>query len=79
MVNIKYKKISKAGSITIPVDVRRELELQPGDGMEIEVTEDNRIVVQPYQLRCTFCGSTEDVAKFHAKGICKRCEEQLKR
>lgn len=79
MDNRKYRRISRAGGITVPSDVRRELDIQPGDGMELTVTQDNRIVMQPYRMRCTFCGSTGDVDRFHGKGICHGCREKLRK
>lgn len=68
-----YKKISRHGSINIPVAMRREMGLQGGDPME--VTLNNGVVtVKPYAPRCIFCGTNENVVhRLHGKHICAAC------
>lgn len=73
-----YKRISARGSIGIPSALRREMGIEPKDPMEIEVTEDNRITITPYQPRCVFCGVTEKVGLFRNRGICSACRDKLK-
>lgn len=72
-----YKKVTKSGGVSIPAQVRRTLGIQPGDAMELEVTEENLIKVKPYNLRCCFCETDEEVYDFHGKGICKSCCEKI--
>lgn len=72
-MKVVYKRVNKSGSINIPVSVRRQQGMQPGDAMEVTVTNDNKIIIQPYKLRCTFCETTENVSSFYGKGICKEC------
>lgn len=71
-----YKKISSHGSINIPVAMRREIGLQPGDPMEVTLDNGN-ITVKRYTPRCIFCETTEQVTLFAGKGICKACAELI--
>lgn len=71
-----YKKISSHGSINIPVAMRREIGLQPGDPMEVTLDNGN-ITVKRYTPRCIFCETTEYVTLFAGKGVCKTCAESI--
>ncbi len=73
MKRLIYKRMSKKGTLTIPAEVRREIGCQPGDAMEIEVTDDNRVLIGPYILRCQVCGGDQDVISLYGHGICKAC------
>ena len=67
-----YKKVSRHGSINIPVAMRREIGIQGGD--PIEVTLNHGVVtVKPYTPRCIFCGSIEGIGKLFGKGVCPEC------
>lgn len=67
------KRITKSGGISIPVGLRRELSLQPGDALDVEVDNKGRVILAPHLPRCVFCGSTEEVVTFNGKGICHAC------
>lgn len=75
---MEYKKISRAGAISIPVKLRRALNIKNGDAVSIEVTGDGGFKIKPYGRRCVFCDSTEDVEVFKSKGICKACKNMLR-
>lgn len=70
-----YKKISSHGAINIPVAMRREIGLMPGDAMEVS-QEGGGVMIKPYIQRCIFCGTTEKVLKLDGKGICPDCAEK---
>ena len=71
------RKIDELGRIVLPIETRRQLELEPKDGVEIFVDED-RIVLKKYQPCCLFCGDGSDVVLFKGKKICKKCLAELK-
>ena len=77
MSSTVFKRVTNSGSLSIPVAIRRQQGIQPGDGVEITLTDDNKLVIAPYQLRCSFCETTEDVQDFHGKGICKDCIRKI--
>lgn len=67
------KRVSSHGSINIPVHMRRELNLQPKDAMDVEISADGNIVIKQHNPRCVFCGNTEELAVVAGRKICKGC------
>lgn len=43
-------KLTSAGQISLPANIRKRLKLSPGDFLEIEVTDDGRLVLSPRVL-----------------------------
>lgn len=74
----KHKRLSKSGSINIPVQLRREYGIRDGDAFEIDVSPDGTVLLKPYVPRCVFCGNTEDVTQMNGKGICVNCVVKAK-
>jgi transcriptional pleiotropic regulator of transition state genes len=70
---VNYKKVAKNGAINIPIKLRRELGIGTGTPMELHITEENELLIKPYQLRCMLCETTDEVANLHGKGICRNC------
>lgn len=71
------KKITKSGSIGIPVGLRREMGIQPGDAYEIRENPDGSLTLLPYNVRCVFCGAADDVAVYRGRGICRVCLQEV--
>ena len=71
------RKIDELGRIVLPIETRRQLELEPKDGVEIFVDED-RIILKKYQPCCMFCNDGDDILLFKEKKICKKCLMELK-
>lgn len=67
------KKVTKAGGISIPVGMRREMNIQPGDALDVETDGRGRLLLRPHLPRCVFCSEVQDVAIFMGKGICRSC------
>ena len=72
-----YRRISKQGSLSIPVKLRRQLNIDSGDAIAIEPTEDGGIKLLPYRPCCVFCGATEYIKELNGKGCCLGCYEKL--
>ncbi len=71
---LNQKKVGKSGGISIPVSMRRDMGLQPGDAMDV-VMKDGAVVLTPTVPRCQICENTNDVVKLFGKYICKDCAE----
>ena len=56
--------------------LRRRMELETGDGVEIFVEKD-RVILKKYEPACLFCGDAEDVVTYKDKKICKKCLREL--
>lgn len=70
------RKIDELGRIVIPIDLRRNLNIDSRDPMEILVGEDY-IILRKFVETCVFCGSREKVTKFKNQAMCKDCREEL--
>ena len=71
------KRVSKSGGISIPVGLRRELAIRPGDALDVETDAQGNVVLKRHLPRCVLCGSTENVNIFMGKGICRACAGQI--
>lgn len=72
----EYKKMTSHGSVSIPVAMRRSLDIEARDPLMVE-EKGGKIVITPYTRRCHFCGTVEEVLEFQGKGICKACSAKL--
>ncbi len=72
----EYKKMTSHGSVSIPVAMRRSLDIEARDPLMVE-EKGGKIVITPYMRRCHFCGTVEDVQEFQGKGICGACSAKL--
>ena len=71
------RKVDELGRIVLPIELRRTLDIDIKDALEIYV-EDSKIVLKKYEPTCTFCGESENVVTYKDKIICKSCLEELK-
>lgn len=71
------RSLDHLGRIVIPVEIRRNFEIKENDPLEIYV-EDDRIILQKYKPRCTFCGNDCSLTEFNGKHLCAECIQQLK-
>lgn len=76
-MNEAYKKLTSHGSVSIPVQMRREMGLEPKDPVVVTVDDKNNITISPYNMRCIFCGTQEGVRSFKNKGFCSQCASQI--
>ena len=70
------RHIDELGRIVIPKEMRRKMDIQNNDPVEIFV-EGDHILLAKYVSSCIFCGSTEEVTLFKDKRICKACLREL--
>lgn len=70
------RKVDKLGRIVIPVELRRSLDVEVQDALEIFVEEDT-IILKKYAPACIFCGQAKGVRQFKNKNICPQCREEI--
>ncbi len=70
------RKVDELGRIVLPIELRRSLDIEDKDALEIFV-EGESIVLQKYEASCTFCGSVEHVQEFKGKRVCAACLREL--
>lgn len=65
------RNLDEVGRITLPIEVRRSLDLHQDDPVEI-MREGNRIILTKYQPCDIFSGETEDLIEYCGKKISKK-------
>lgn len=71
------RKIDELGRVTLPSELRKTLNIDVKDGLEIFI-EGNTIVMKKYEPSCIFCGNARNVINYKEKNICADCMEELK-
>ena len=71
------RRIDELGRIVLPIEIRKNLNIENRDTVEIFVEED-KIILKKYEPACIFCGNADDVIMFNGKLICRGCVEKLK-
>ncbi len=70
------RKIDDLGRVVLPIELRRTLGLEVGDGIEI-FTEDDSIVLKKHQATCVFCGSEKKLKGYENKLLCSGCRKKI--
>lgn len=70
------RKIDELGRIVVPKEIRKTLDIDNGDPLEIFV-EGDHIILKKHNPACLFCGKAEDVIFFRGKLCCRDCLEEL--
>ena len=70
------RKVDELGRIVLPIELRRTLDIEEKDSLEIYV-DGSSIVLRKYQPACVFCDDATDVVNFKGKIICKNCLKEL--
>ena len=70
------RKLDKLGRVVLPIELRRGLDWNEHDRVEIFI-EDDRVVLQKYEPNCLFCGGTKNLKEFRGKQVCARCVEKM--
>ena len=71
------RKVDELGRIVLPIELRRMLDIEEKDPLEIYVKESS-VILKKYEPSCIFCDNTEDLVNFNGKNVCPRCLEELK-
>ena len=72
------RSIDSLGRIVITVELRRTLNVEEGDALEI-FSEDNTIILRKYLPSCIFCGDSRNVSTFRGYNVCPSCVDELRR
>lgn len=72
------RKVDELGRIVLPIELRRTLNIEIKDPVEIFV-EGDFILLKKYEPACVFCGNAKDVETFNGKNVCKNCLDEIKK
>ncbi len=70
------RKVDELGRVVIPIELRRIMNIDVKDGLEIFVDSD-RIILRKYEPSCIFTGETEDLVYFKGKLISRSIINEL--
>ncbi|MBQ4140634.1 MAG: AbrB/MazE/SpoVT family DNA-binding domain-containing protein [Clostridia bacterium] len=71
------RRIDELGRIVLPIEIRRSLDINVKDPVEIFI-DNERIILQKYSPSCIFCGDADNIVFFNGKRICSKCLEEIK-
>ncbi len=72
------RKVDELGRIVLPIELRRTLNIDIRDPLEIYVDGES-IMLKKYQPACIFCGSSDDIRQVHGKNVCAKCISELQK
>lgn len=72
------RKVDELGRVVIPIELRRTLNIEEKDSLEIYV-DGEHIILKKYEPACIFCGNAKDVIVYKGKNICPECMEEFKK
>lgn len=71
-----YRPIDRLGRIVLPIELRRVLDLNIKDTVEIYVDED-KIILKKHESSCVFCDNAEKLKSFGGVFVCSDCVDKL--
>ena len=72
------RKVDELGRVVIPAELRRTLDIEIKNSLEIYV-ESDRIILRKYQpsCNCVFCGDPDATEEYKGKAVCLECMSAL--
>lgn len=70
------RKVDELGRIVLPIELRRNLDIEEKDPLEIYI-EGDKIVLQKYEPACLFCGSSQGLTVYRGKNVCRECARNM--
>jgi transcriptional pleiotropic regulator of transition state genes len=71
------RKVDELGRIVLPIELRRTLDIDVKDPLEIYADE-SAIRLVKYEPACIFCRNAKGVKSYKGKNICTECICELK-
>lgn len=66
------RQLDSLGRIVLPIELRRTMEMNARDLVEIYV-EDNMIILKKHHPFCIFCSTTSNLHSYMGKQVCDKC------
>ena len=66
------RKVDELGRVVLPIELRRNLDINEKDALEIYVDED-KIILKKYEPACIFCNQSVDTVVYKALAYWGRC------
>ena len=72
------RKVDELGRVVLPIELRRNLNIEEKDALEIYV-DGNTVILKKYEPDCIFCGNAKDIVNFKGKNIWASCLKEMKK
>lgn len=72
------RKVDELGRVVLPIELRRNLDINEKDALEIFV-DDDRIILKKYEPADIFNGSMDDLVDYKGKKVAKETIIELAR
>jgi transcriptional pleiotropic regulator of transition state genes len=70
------RKVDELGRIVLPIELRKNLDINIKDPLEIYV-DGNSVILKKYLPACIFCGEATDIVQFQGRNICTDCLNEI--
>ena len=70
------RKVDELGRIVLPIELRRTLDIEVKDALEIYV-DGAQIILKKYEPACIFCGNAKEIVNYKGKNICRECLAEM--
>jgi len=70
------RKVDVLGRIVLPIELRKNLDIEKEDPIEIYVDGDF-ILLKKYEPACIFCGNAKNVKRVRDKNVCADCLKEI--
>lgn len=70
------RKVDELGRVVIPIELRRTLNIDVKDALEIYV-DSEKIILKKYEPACIFCGNADQVKHYKNRIVCEECVEDM--
>lgn len=70
------RKVDELGRVVLPMELRRTLDINPRDPLEIYIDGES-IILMKYEPQCVFCSQSGDMRVFRDKNVCQECLKEM--
>ena len=72
------RKVDELGRIVLPIELRRSLDIEEKDSLEIYL-EGDRIILRKHENCCLFCSESSGLTTYKGKLVCRGCIRDMSR
>lgn len=70
------RQVDGLGRVVLPIELRRSLDIQERDQVEIYLDGD-RVILKKHETACLFCGNSRGLSEYKGKVVCRECIKNL--
>ncbi len=72
------RKMDDLGRVVLPIELRRNFDINEKDGLEIFV-DGSDIILRKHEPNCIFCDSGDGITQYKGKNVCGKCRSEIKK